>query len=278
MTRQARSTSSTPNPDFRALKRKRGQGNVDWCERVRREMREATPEQWSLIALIGGADTLSFRLRIAQSHLRPDMQPSYWSEALLLVPEGAALAGARAIHVPLMQPDGPEYGPKSNGVVSTPLTAFDDAQRYPNIALIALPLPQARVLARVDAFMSSRSTLDTLEHVLRWLAFSWGVAKTGNPLHENYGLPSACMLETVCAAEEFDLTPGLESRASCPEAIWSAARHWHDYFIKTGGQKPFGRYAIDHAYPIMESARTALPAAPQAKAAAKSAAKAGRRR
>src|SRR5262249_18368375 len=72
--------------------------------------------------------------------------------------------------------------------------------------------------------------------------------------HENYGLPSACMLETICAGEGFDLTPGLESRASCPEAIWAAALHWHDFFEKTGGAEkvPFGRYAVSHSYPILE--------------------------
>jgi hypothetical protein len=230
---------------------------MQWGLRAARAMAAAGPDAWTYIVLLGGSDTLSFRLRIAQSQLRRDMLPSFWSEAVLVELERGSLEGARALHVPLAQPAGPAFSPHENGVVSRPLADFDDVQSYPNIALIALPIPQANIVKRVEDFKRSRATLDALEHVLRWLAFSWGVARTGNPLHENYGLPSACMLETVCAAENFDLTPGLESRASCPEAIWSAAGYWHDYFQKTSGKVPFGRFWHPHHYPINEPPRAA---------------------
>ncbi|WP_077038420.1 hypothetical protein [Pelomonas sp. KK5] len=269
MTRQSRSTSTAPNPDFSPLPREPGEGNLAWGQRAARAMRTPSPADWTFIALLGGADTLSFRCRVAQSHLRPDMQPSYWSQALMVLLEDASLAGAQALHVPLLQPAGPDFGPRSNGVTMEPLAAFDDPAAYPNIALIALPVAQAKIQARVQAFMRSRSTLDALEHVLRWLAFAWGVARTGNPLFDNYGLPSACMLEAVCAAEGYDLTPGLESRASCPEAIWIAARHWHDYYEKTGSGIPFGRFTVDHGYPILEGERVVLPQPPQPPAAPK---------
>ncbi len=170
------------------------------------------------------------------------------------------------------------YAPSENGVVVPPLTDFDDPERFPNIALIALPKPQQKILDRVEMFRRARSSFDALEHVLRWLAFAWGVARTGNPLHENYGIPSAGMLETVCAAEDFELTPGLESRASCPEAIWGSAIHWRGFFEKTGeGKVPFGRYVIGHAYPIMEpAARTPAAAGGAERGAA--AARGGRTR
>ena len=147
-------------------------------------------------------------------------------------------------------------------MVVRPLRDFDDPQRYPNIALIALPVAQAEILARLAAFRRSRSTLDALEHIVRWLAFAWGAARTPNPLHDNYGLPSACMLETVCAAANFDLTPGLEARASCPEAIWVAARFWQDYFEQFHKRAIVGRYWTAHRYPIWEPGddpRTASP-------------------
>ena len=264
MVRQARSTSIVRNPNFTELARANGQGNVAWGARAAIQMRAAAgPDEWTYIALLGGSDTLSFRLRVAQSHLRRDMLPSYWSEAILIQLNSATLKGAQAVYVPLAQPGGSAYSPHENGVVSGPLSDFDDSDRYPNIALIALPVPQQKIMARVEAFRRSRSSLDALEHVLRWLAFAWGVARTGNPLHENYGLPSACMLETVCAAEDFELTPGLESRASCPEAIWASAIYWHDYFGKTGERKvPFGRYAIGHEYPIVEPNPSPQPSAP----------------
>ncbi len=253
MLRQARSRTETRNPDLVAQPREGDESNLAWGERAARAMAAAGPETWTYVALLGGSDTLSFRLRLAQAHLRSDMLPSYWSEAILVELEGAALAGARAIHVPLLQPEGPGFATRANGVVSRPLADFADIVRYPNIALIALPVPQVEIMRRVADFKRSRSTLDALEHVLRWLAFSWGVARSGNPLHENYGLPSACMLETVCAAAGLDLTPGLESRASCPEAIWSAATYWQDYFRKAhDGKIPMGRFHHPHYYPITE--------------------------
>ena len=258
MARQARSKSQKPNPHLDELDRNSGEGNVHWCGRAAKTM--VTPKsQWTYVALLGGADTMAFRLRIAQGHLRRDMLPSYWSESILIQTQGQSMESARAIHVPLAQPDGPKFATRDNGVVSRPLSDFDDTERFPNIALIALPVSQADIMARVRDFSASRGTLDTLEHVLRWLAFAWGVARTGNPLHENYGLPSACMLETVCAAANFDLTPGLEARASCPEAIWSAARHWYDYFEKAHDNMPRGCFFHPHMYTILESPREKYP-------------------
>jgi len=261
MVNQARSTATKPNPDILPLKRNSGEGNLAWGERAAIEMiGETDALDHTYVALLGGADTLALRLRIAQSHLRSDMLPSLWSEALLVELTSRSLQGAQAILVPLAQPDGPRFAPAENGVLEAPLARFDDPLRYPNIALFALPIPQAKILARVERFRRSRTSLDALEHVLRWLAFCWGVAKAGNPLHDNIGLPSACMLEIVCAAQDFELTPGLESRTSCPEAIWASMLHWHEYYAKTGDRKvPFGRYSRDHTYPILEVGKGSDP-------------------
>jgi len=252
MLRQTRSTASKSNPAFTALERADRETNTQWGERAVREMQTGGSRDWTYLVLLGGRDTMAFRLRVAQSQLRRDMLPSYWSESVLVELKGETVANARAIHVPLIQPEGPAFATRTNGVVARPLRDFDDPVRYPNIALIALPVPQAEILKRVESFGKSRSTLDALEHILRWLAFVWGAARTPNPLHENYGLPSACMLETVCAAANFDLTPGLEARASCPEAIWVAARYWQDYYEQFRGHPPTGRFWTPHEYPIEE--------------------------
>jgi hypothetical protein len=258
MLRQAKSSVTGTNPCFTELPRRGDEYNVEWGERAVADMKTGDARAWTYIALLGGADTLSFRLRVAQSHLRPDMQPSYWSEAVLVELDSGKnpLANAQVVSVPLSQPEPPRYAPEYNGVVRRPLREFADSAVYPNIALIALPVEQLKITHRVRTFESGRPTLDALEHVLRWLAFAWGVARTGNPLHDNYGIPSACMLETVCAAESFDLTPGLESRASCPEAIWSAALYWHEFYEKTAGRMPCGRFTTGHAYPILEWSET----------------------
>ncbi len=246
-----RSKSLKSNALVSALARKRGEDNLTWGARAVADMKLAEPGQWSCVALLGGVDTLSFRLRVAQSHLRRDMFPSYWSESILVHFQGAQLDQARAVHVPLLQPEDASYATRRNGVVDRPLTDFADTKRWPNIALIALPVQQAELLAKVESFKAARGTLDALEHILRWLGFAWGAAGRGNPLHDSVGLPSACMLETVCAAAGLDLTPGLESRASCPEAIWVAARHFHDYYSNFHhNQVPQGRFCNPHRYPI----------------------------
>jgi hypothetical protein len=250
--KQVRSSASKSNPQLAALARKAKETNTGWGTRAVAEMKTGGSKDWSYVVLLGGSDSMAFRLRVAQSHLRQDMLPSYWSEAILVKLNGDSTANARAIHVPLIQPDGPAFSARTNGVVDRPLSDFDDPARFPNIALIALPIPQAKILQRVQAFRVSRSTLDALEHILRWLAFAWGAARTPNPLNENYGLPSACMLDTVFAAANLDLTPGLEARASCPEAIWIAANYWQDYYKQFRGEVPRGRFWTPHGYPIEE--------------------------
>lgn len=252
MLRQLRSKSATANRLIVDQPRTKGEDNLQWLARALDSMKSADATDRTHVMLLGGADTLAFRLRVAQSHLRRDMLPSLWSDSLLISLRGTSLARARAVYVPLLQPDSGEIATRSNGVIEKPLKAFADAQRWPNIALIALPVAPKAVQEKLDAFRQSRATLDALEHVLRWLGFAWGAARTPNPLLDGVGLPSACMLETVFAAASFDLTPGLESRASCPEAIWVAARHWQEYFAEFAGAKPAGRVCAEHLYPIEE--------------------------
>jgi hypothetical protein len=52
------------------------------------------------------------------------------------------------------------------------------------------------------------------------------------------------MLEIVFGAAGFDLTPGLESRASCPEAMWQAAKWWHEYYERENRAGLVGAYHI----------------------------------
>ena len=55
------------------------------------------------------------------------------------------------------------------------------------------------------------------------------------------------MLEIVCGVVGYDLTPGLESRASCLEAIWQAAKWWHGYYEEQNRQALVGTFHIGHA-------------------------------
>lgn len=250
---QAHSPSVGANDLVKPLPRAGRENNLAWGERAVADMQLGQLEDWTYLVLLGGDDVVSFRLRLAQAHLRPDMLPSYWSHSMLAKLAGPGVRDATAIHVPLDQPAPPAYPRRTNGVVETPLKDFADAKRYPNIAVIALPIRQDEVLDKVKRFQESRGTLDGLEFVLRWLAFCWGAARPANPLLEGYGMPSACMLEIACAAARFDLTPGLEARIACPEAIWASALHWQDFYRERhDGRVPLGRYSTAHSYPIFD--------------------------
>ena len=54
------------------------------------------------------------------------------------------------------------------------------------------------------------------------------------------------MVETVVGAAGYDLTPGLESGASCPEAIWQAARWWHQYYSEQQSDPIGGSWTAEH--------------------------------
>lgn len=81
---------------------------------------------------------------------------------------------------------------------------------------------------------------------MSWLAYVWGVGRSGNPLMDGFGIPSAAMLEIVIGANGFDLTPGLESRSSCPEAISQAAKYWHEYYEDQKKDPLSGFYYTSH--------------------------------
>ena len=87
-------------------------------------------------------------------------------------------------------------------------------------------------------FKKQRVDIDCVELTLLWLGYVWGVGRTDNPLFDGYGMPSAAFIEALASANDYDLTPGLESRASCPEAIWQAARWWHEYHRNQADSAP----------------------------------------
>jgi len=251
------SMAKSPSMEQLPRSKKAKEKNTDWCTRAAEKSGAINTKEWTYVLLLGGTDVMSFRLRVAQSQLRSDLLPSFWSESLLLNIPPSGIGNAKVIHVPLMQPAGENFATSRNGVVETPLSAYADAETWPNIALIALPVPQKNILNMIKRFKESRSPVDALEHSLRWLAFAWGVSRSANPILDGMGLPSACMLDTVFSAARFDLTPGVETSLSCPEAIWSAAMRWNSFYEKNHGTVPKGCFVIDHKYGITEEPRRA---------------------
>lgn len=253
------STATAPNGGVVEQKPKRGEGNRAWLAR-------AGIDQG--VVLLGGATLADVRVRFAQSLVRDDLTPSSWSSAALLV-------GGRLLTVPLEPGDDVSSVPAANAIRTLDLDAIDDPERYPNVALIAFAAPTGDALEEAAADVRrQRGLIDLPGLLVAWLGWVWGV-DDANPLVAGQGVPSAAFVEAVHAIADIELTPGLASASSCPEAIWQSARWWGDYYRETARvsaagmtrsaghaqpQVPAGAYAVRQHAAAVTIAPTAGPA------------------
>jgi hypothetical protein len=216
--------------------------NLAWLASQRSETTDfATPGD---VVLLGGASLADFRVRVAQSHVRDDLTPSYWS----LV--GVLDEVDRVLTAPLWPVASPEIVPITNGIAALPIAEFDDPALWPNIAVVRFPGARRHPVVCVDDLRKQRPLIDLPALVLHWLAFVWGAGASPNPLVNGSGIPSAVMTETAFGIAEVELTPGLAASSSCPEAIYQSAKWWHDFYERAAGgrrrpsQRPIGHYLV----------------------------------
>src|ERR1700752_4985753 len=205
-----------------------GERNVAWVRRT--GIRDG-------VLLLGGCSLVEFRIRFAQARVRRDLLPSFWSMVGLLW-DGASVktvADLRDL----------DRVPYYNGVQTVPLEEFDDPGLYPNIAILQFTKQHTVLREHLDAIETQRSVVDIPALIVPWLAYVWVIGTQGNPRVEGKGLPSAALIETAHAMAGVDLTPGLASSASCPEAIWQAAVWWAGYYEKAAADRVSGRAAAD---------------------------------
>lgn len=233
------------NEDLKEEPRADHEDNLHWLARTL-----GSSEGVVQVVLIGGVSGVALRLRIAQSQARHDLSPSHWSHVMLLDRPSRSLGETRVWEVSLEPQEGFGFPPVANGLQEGRLGRYADGRQYPNIAAIRLPEWQAFTRQAIEAarerFVKQRAVLDAVDLMVRWLAYLWGAGRATNPLVEGVGVPSAAMLEVVFGAAGFDVTPGLESRSSCPEAIWQAAKWWHDYYKRDERPGPSGFYHVGH--------------------------------
>lgn len=213
-----RSDRTTPNPNVRELGADeisisvRG-SNLEWIRQS--GIRDG-------VLLVGGTSIAHFRLRIAQSELRQDLLPSFWSSCGLLV------GGTEVLTVEMDRVSDVSAHVERNAVERVPLQIFDDARRFPNIALIEFRPDHREVVNQIVRIGRERNIVDLLAQMSDWLAYLWGIPGATNPLLRGVGVPSATLVERAHGLIGADLSPGLVSAASCPEAIWQAARWWNN--------------------------------------------------
>ena len=233
-----RSSSSTSNKSIVANDAKKKEGNSAWLKR--------TGASDGLL-LLGGASISHFRIRVAQSHARADLKPSLWSLAGILTSRSSFLS------TPLELCGAASDIAARNGVQACSMNDYDDPDQFPNVAVIRFTADHAMILTNADRIADQRSMIDLPALMLPWLSYIWIAGKATNPLSEGLGLPSAAFVETAYGIAGIELTPGLASATSCPEAIWQAAKWWHDFYVKAAEtthqdnampQNPTGSYVV----------------------------------
>lgn len=266
MLRILSSTADVANKDFAESKRLTGEDNLAWLTRQLGAAGQGLrkPFGWaregkqgesppSYVVLLGGRGHYAFRLRIAQAHLRHDFTASHWSHVLLIGALPERPEATKTYEISLQPPKGFGVPTATNGLQVGRLGTYRDAERFPNVAVLRIAADprewewkRGKHLSVLGRYEKQLSTLDATELIVKWLSFLWGVGRAGNPLLDGYGIPSAAMIEVILAAVRFDLTPGVESRASCPEAIWQTAKWWHSYYTEKEQTPLLGAWAVDH--------------------------------
>jgi hypothetical protein len=179
------------------------------------------------VLLLGGTAIVDFRMRVAQSELRHDLLPSFWSTCGLLI-DGKLLMTARVEAI-----SDSSARVERNGLEGVELNAasrYGDPTIYPNIAILQFTSDHAAIKEHVARIGQERNIVDLLAQVVAWLGYCWAVGGSGNPLMQGHGIPSATLLERAHGLAGIDLSPGLPSASSCPEAIWQAARWWYNAY------------------------------------------------
>lgn len=233
------SSASSSNTQLKQSKAGKKQGNGAWL---------ADHELTEGVLLLGGTSLVDFRQRIAQSGLRGDLSPSYWSLCGILID-----GGERFLSVPLGVSDISRV-PATNAIVECHIADYDDPGKWPNIGVVRFASDMPAIVQQARVVAQRRTIVDLPSLVLAWLGFSWAVTGRPNPLIDSLGMPSAVFVETAHALAGVELTPGLASAASCPEAIWQAAKWWHAYYEEAptpvrgsrsaGPISPIGHYAL----------------------------------
>jgi hypothetical protein len=250
------SNASSPSELFKEEPRERNENNIQWLRRMGLD--------WSktILVMVGGKSPVDFRLRVAQAHVRSDLSPSSWSHVMLLGSlnddlilsdvNSENLHAAKVTEISLEPADGFHFPTPNNGIQEGELRRYSNPRNYPNIAVLQVPVSREEVAPVIKKFKMQRAVLDGVDLIVRWLAFVWGVARSSNPIMDGMGIPSAAMLEIIIGTVGFDLTPGLESRSSCPEAISQAAKYWQEYYQDQQKAALSGFYYSPHD--LLESA------------------------
>lgn len=243
----------------------RNRSNTSFFKEALLTMREFDSGDGSCaIGLIGSSDLPGICLRQAQSVLRDDRRPSYWSHAFLLT---SAWDGTSSINqlpiaeVPFFSRNGQFPEPADNAVIrSTTLGHYLDRRVDPNVALFAVTRPQGNnvkplTTENIDIIKAAvadpnldRGRFDFWHNLGVWQQYFWSGQQLPNPMLTAQPMPATAFLEMLFEQIGIDLTPSASERNSAPEHLWTSMRWWLQHPVQEqrgpGGAVVTGCYAI----------------------------------
>lgn len=233
------SDAESQNKNIGEVRRKKNENNQELVKR-----HAGSKDLKGHVLLLGGCSNADFRIRVAQSDVRRDLLPSFWSHSAIIA--GKNKDDWRLNEISLEPLNGFGNVPYSNGIQEAMLSYYKDHNIYPNIAVIDFKLKYDDIKGAIKKFYSQRSLIDSASLIIEWLGYIWGAGDKGNPLINGTGLPSSSFVEGVFSLANKDLGPGSSSRVSCPEVIWQSAKWWHEFYKLADDDEsiPSGFYCI----------------------------------
>ena len=199
--------------------------------------RIVSPADTIYVGLVGGRDPASMTVRLAQSFLRFDRRPSYFSHVFLFTGRGDAILECRLVGA---DPSRPE----TQGVVRDRARRYQDAEDWPNKALIGFTFrevkggdaPSKRVKSVLDAATDSRKIrerYDVWSMIAAWQPYLFEPHRHANPLVERSPHPGAAFVRWALGMAGIEGSPGALDELDAPEHLWAAANYWYEAYAKS---------------------------------------------
>ncbi len=199
------------------------------------------------VGLVGSRDLPGNCLRTAQSILRWDLRPSFWSHVFVVaesVTSRTPLRSLAILEIPLHPRDGLFPKPEQNGINVGRLGNYEDNTLDANVALMAVSMSDAEAKTlhkRAKSWNYDRVRYNFWDMLGAWQRFLWSQGAARNPLNEGMPIPASSYVEFIFEGLGLGVTPGASARNSAPEHLWNAARWWHKAF-KEQDRKVAGRF------------------------------------
>lgn len=216
------------------------------------------------IGLVGSCDLPGICLRQAQSVLRNDRRPSYWSHAFIITQawDGASPISQLPIaEVPFYARNGEFPEPDDNGVIrSTRLGHYLNRTLDANVALFTVrrnidnsiqalsELDLETIQASINDPNIDRQRFDFWQNLGVWQQYFWSGQQLPNPLLNGQPIATTSFIEMLFEQIGIDLTPAASERNSAPEHFWTSMHWWLQQEVQeqrgSGGALVSGCFAI----------------------------------